>query len=89
MSPGARWPALAAEYQVKRESISKLLRKARVDLRQRRQMSQEQIDVSVRLYESGLSLEPIGSQLGWDHNTIYRHPKKRGGQLRGPNDWQR
>jgi transposase-like protein len=52
-------------------------------------MSQQQIDESVRLYESGLSLEQIGSRLGWDHNTIYRHLKKRGVQMRGPNDWQR
>jgi transposase-like protein len=80
---------MAAEYQVKGELISKLLRRSGVEIRQRRQMSQQQIDESVRLYESGLSLEQIGSRLGWDHNTIYRHLKKRGVQMRGPNDWQR
>jgi hypothetical protein len=80
--------SLAAEYRVKRESISKLLRRAGVEIRQRRQISQEQISESVRLYESGLSLEQIGSQLGWDHNTIYRHLRKRGVRMRGPNDWQ-
>lgn len=88
MSPVRPWPALAAEYQVKRESISKLLRREGVKIRLRRQMSDEQTDEAVRLYESGLSLEQIGSRLGWDHSTIYRHLRKRDVKMRGPNDWQ-
>lgn len=80
--------SLAAEYHVKRESISKLLRREGVEIRLRKQMSQEQIDDAVRLYGTGLSLEQIGSRLGWDHNTIYRHLKKRGVQMRGPSDWK-
>ena len=85
---GRSMASLAAEYGVKRESISKLLRRSGVVIRERRQMNQEQIDESVRLYESGLSLEQIGARLGWDHNTIYRQLKKRGVHMRGPNDWQ-
>lgn len=80
--------SLAKQFKVKRESISKLLRRAGVEIRQRRQMGQAEIDESVRLYQSGLSLEQTGSRLGWDHNTIYRHLKKRGVNMRGPNDWQ-
>jgi transposase-like protein len=85
---GQTMTSLAAEYGVKRESISKLLRREGVEIRLRRQMSQEQIDEAVRLYRSGLSLQQIGTRLGWDHNTIYRHLKKRGVTMRGPNDWQ-
>lgn len=85
---GQTMASLAAEYHVKRESISKLLRREGVEIRLRKQMSQEQIDDAVRLYGTGLSLEQIGSRLGWDHNTIYRHLKKRGVQMRGPSDWK-
>lgn len=81
-------PAWLTEYKVKRESINKLLRRSGVEIRVRRQMSLEQIDEAMRLYMGGLSLERIGSQLGWDHNTIYRHLLNRGVQMRGPNDWQ-
>ena len=51
-------------------------------------MSHAEIDQAVQLYDSGLSLQRIGDQLGWDHNTIYRQLKKRGVQMRGPNDCQ-
>jgi hypothetical protein len=30
----------------------------------------------------------IRNRLGWHHNTIYRHLKKRGVKMRGPIDWQ-
>ena len=80
--------SLAAEYGTKRESISKLLRREGVALRVRRAMSPAEIDQAAQLYERGLSLHTIGSHLNWDHNTIYRHLKKRGVMMRGPNDWQ-
>lgn len=85
---GQTMASLAAEYKVKRESISKLLRRAGVAIRKPRQMTQAHIDEAAHLYSRGLSLEQIGAKLGWDHNTIYRHLKKRGVVMRGPNDWQ-
>lgn len=36
----------------------------------------------------GHSLQKIGDQLGWDHNTIYRQLKRRGVVMRGPSDWK-
>lgn len=63
-------------------SISKLLRRSGVQIRVHRQMSQEQIAEAEGLYKTGLSLQQIGSQLGWDDNTIYRHLKKRGVVMR-------
>lgn len=80
--------SLANEYQVKRVSISQLLRRSGVQLRVHRQMTQEQIAEAERLYKSGLSLEQIGVRLGWDHTTIYRHLLKREVEMRGANDWQ-
>lgn len=85
---GRTMASLAQEYDVKRESISRLLRRSGVDVRQRRVMSQTDIDQAVRLYADGPSLERIGKRLGWDHRTIHRHLRKRGVIFRGPNDWQ-
>jgi transposase-like protein len=85
---GATMAALAKKYDVKRETISKLLRGEGATLRVRRSMSQAEIDHAVQLYVSGLSLQRIGEQLGWDHNTVYRHLKKRGVVMRGPSDWK-
>lgn len=79
---------LAKQYGVKRETISKLLRREGVALRVHRTMSQTDIDQAVQLYTQGLSLQKIGDQLGWDHNTIYRHLKRRGVQFRSPNEHQ-
>jgi transposase-like protein len=47
-----------------------------------------ELDQAVQLYNRGLSLQRIGEQLGWDHNTIYRHLKKRGVVMRSPSDWK-
>jgi IS30 family transposase len=85
---GTTMTALAKRYDVKRETISKLLRREGVTIRVRRAMSRAEIDQAVQLYKGGLSLQKIGDQLGWDHNTIYRHLKKRAVVMRGPSDWK-
>jgi IS30 family transposase len=51
-------------------------------------MSQGEVDIAVELYANGLSLQKIGDQLGWDHNTIYRQLKRRGVVMRGASDWK-
>lgn len=79
---------LATQYGVHRQTISALLRREGVTIRQRRVMSEAEIDRAVQLYEQGLSLQTIGERLGWDHKTIHRQLKKRGVVMRGPNDWQ-
>jgi lambda repressor-like predicted transcriptional regulator len=85
---GDEMASLAREYGANRTSISALLRKAGVEIREAPRISQIEIDQAVQLYEDGLSLERIGERLGWDHNTIYRHLKKRGVAMRVASDWK-
>lgn len=85
---GQTMASLARQYGVKRETISHLLRRSGVEIRQRRVISQAEVDEAVRLYRNGLSLVAIGKQLRWDPKTIHRQLKKRGAVMRGPNDWQ-
>ena len=85
---GASMADLAREYGVRRVTISSVLRRAGVVVRQARVMSQGGVDRAVELYADGLSLQKIGDQLGWDHGTIYRHLKKRGVVMRGASDWK-
>jgi transposase-like protein len=75
---GASMAELAQSHAVHRHTISLLLRKAGVAIRQTTEMSRDEIDQAIQLYESGLSLQKIGDQVGWNHNTIYRHLKTRG-----------
>jgi len=85
---GATMAALAKRYGLHRHTIADLLRREGVTIRTRLAMSQAEIEEAVRLYTAGLSLQKIGVHLGWDHNTVYRHLKKRGVQMRGPSDWK-
>jgi transposase-like protein len=85
---GASMADLARQYGVKRVSISQLLHKAGATIRPRRVISAAEVDRAVQLYESGLSLQAVGDQLGWDQKTIYRHLKGRGVAMRGPSDWK-
>lgn len=75
---------LARQYGVRREAISKLLRRSGVEIRTQRAMTQEEIDEAERHYTSGLSLQRIATRLGWEDTTIYNQLKKRGVQMRGP-----
>jgi hypothetical protein len=79
---------LATQYGVTRSTVSGILRRAGVEVRQPRVISPAEIDEAVRLYESGCSLERIGTKLKFTHKTIWRHLVKRGIAMRGPNDWQ-
>ena len=83
---GATMAALAKQYNVKRESISKLLRRSGVTIRERRIISEAETDQAVQLYAHGLSSARIADQVGYDQATIYRALKKRGVVMRSPND---
>lgn len=85
---GGSMADLARQYGVKRVSISQLLHKAGATIRPRRVISAAEVDRAVQLYESGLSLQAVGDQLGWDQKTIYRYLKGRGVAMRGPSDWK-
>lgn len=83
---GATMASLAKQYGVKRETISKLLRREGVSIRERRVISEAENDQAVRLYAQGLSSARIADQLHYDQATIYRALKKRGVVMRSPND---
>jgi hypothetical protein len=74
--------SLAKTYDVRRASISKLLRREGIEPRQRRLMSQAEVDQAIHLYGQGLSLEAIGERLGWFNTTVYRHLKRHGVRMR-------
>lgn len=83
---GATMASLAKQYDVKRESISKLLRREGVPIRQRRLISAAEADQAVQLYAQGLSCSRIAERLHYDHATIYRALKKRGVVMRSANE---
>jgi hypothetical protein len=51
---GRSMASLATDYRVTRETVSKLLRRSGVAIRQARRMSQSEIDQAAQLYERGL-----------------------------------
>ena len=51
-------------------------------------ISPEQVEIAVRLYDEGWSLERIGQQLKFDNETIRKHLKRGGVVMRSPNDRQ-
>ena len=87
--PDAKDPcySLARQYNVRREAISKLLRRSGVTIRKLRTISEAQVDEAVQLYATGLSAARIADRLGFDQATIHNHLKKRGVTMRGPHDW--
>ena len=79
---GASMADLAKGYGVRRQSISHLLRRSGVPVRERSVMTSDEVDQAVLLYAQGLSLEQIGLRLGWFNTTIYRQLKRRGVRMR-------
>lgn len=84
---GATMAALARQYDVRREAISKLLRREGIPIRQPKRMTPIQVDEAVQLYATGMSASRIADRLGFDQATIHNNLKKQGIQMRGPHDW--
>jgi hypothetical protein len=80
--------ALARIYGVRRETISRIIRDASVQVRAQRAISPEQISEAAGLYRQGLSLARLAERYGFDGQTIHTHLRRAGVVMRGPHDWR-
>jgi hypothetical protein len=80
--------ALAKSYGVHRETISKVVPDAGVEVRAQRSISQEQIKQAAILYEQGWSLARLAERYGFDGQTIHTHLKRAGVVMRRPHGWR-
>jgi predicted esterase YcpF (UPF0227 family) len=74
--------ALATQYNIRRSTISELLRRSASPLRGERAISAEEVDEAVRLYGQGQSLVGVGKRLGYNAEMIRKQLKRRGVVLR-------
>jgi lambda repressor-like predicted transcriptional regulator len=85
---GESMAELARTYGVCRETISKIIREAGVEIRTQRAISPEQIAEAAVLYRQGWSLARLAECYGFDGQTIHTHLKRAGIVMRRPHDWQ-
>lgn len=85
---GESMAALARLHEVRRETISKVIRDAGVLVRTQRAIDQEQIGEAGELYRKGWSLARLAERFGFDGQTIHTHLKRAGVVMRGPHDWR-
>lgn len=85
---GESMATLARAHGVRRETISKIIRDAAVELRPQRGISHEQITEAAGLYRRGWSLARLAERYGFDGQTIHTHLKRAGVVMRGPHDWR-
>ena len=76
---------LADIFNCHRTTISACLKRHHIQMR-RTPLAKPQIDEAVQLYESGLSLEKVGKQIGVDAETIRQRLRERFVSIRGPHD---
>jgi len=76
--------SLAAEYNVRRSTISELLSRRGSPIRARREIVPTEVDEAVRLYSNGQSLVGIAERLGFNAETIRKQLKRRGVVRRPP-----
>ncbi len=79
---GDSMAALAARFDVRRSTISELLRRSASPMRAERAISDDDVDQAVWLYDQGQSLVRIGERLGYNAETIRKQLKRRGVVMR-------
>lgn len=81
--------ALCRQYQLGKSTVLQILAEAGVPMR-RQPLSEEQIDVAARLYETaGLSLSQVCAELGLKQSSLQLAFTKRGMVLRPPTGGRR
>lgn len=68
---------IAARHGIHRVTVSEVLDRTGTAKRPKG-MSQSQVDMAARLYESGLSLVSVGAQLGFNATTVRTMLLRRG-----------
>jgi transposase len=80
---GAGIQELATRYRVHRATVTVLLRRAGVAMRQRG-MTADQVTESAQLYHEGWSVARIGEHFGVDGTTVWRSLRQQGVAMRKP-----
>lgn len=78
---GSPTTQLAKTYRLSKGSILRVLHEHDVSMRQQR-LSQTDLGMAIRLYDSGLSLAAVGHRLDRDHSTVYRALQRAGVTMR-------
>ncbi len=78
---GSPTAQLAKTYRLSKGSILRVLHEHDVRMRQQR-LSQTDLGMAIRLYDSGLSLAAVGQRLDRDHSTVYRALQRAGVTMR-------
>jgi hypothetical protein len=79
---GASMLSLAQRWGLHRTTVAAHLRRAGVEVKQRR----EWLDEAIRPYEDGWSCQRLGERFGCDDETMRQTPQRHGVQLRSPFD---
>jgi hypothetical protein len=74
--------ALATVHGITRETVSVVLKRNGVPIRQLRRLDGRGLKRAIRLYEQGWSTERVGADLGFDAKTIANQLKAAGVQVR-------
>jgi hypothetical protein len=74
---GATTYELGDRFGIDRRTVSAILRRHGVNMRQRG-LSPSQVDDAIRLYNSGWSLAQVGKHLGVDPTTVLNRLRERG-----------
>jgi hypothetical protein len=83
---GATMAALATEHRITRETVSVVLKRNGVPIRQPRRMDAAGVKRAIRLYAQGWSTERVGDDLGFDAKTIANQLNAAGVRVRGPHE---
>lgn len=82
---GASTHQLADRFDIKRQTVSSILKRNGITPRWRR-LTEEDVDQAERLYVRGLSLARVADRLKVDPETVRLRLRKRGVQMRDPHD---
>jgi hypothetical protein len=76
--------ALANQYGVRRSTISDLLKRSAVPIREQRQLEEHDLTQAITLYTEDWPLARIGAHLGFDAETIRQKLKQHNVEMRSP-----
>jgi lambda repressor-like predicted transcriptional regulator len=69
---GDSMATLARRFRVRRQTVSELLHRSGLPVREQRAISGDEVAHATALYLAGQSLATVGDQLGYDAETIRR-----------------
>lgn len=74
--------ALAHHFDIRTSTVSGILRRSGIPIREQRTFGDADLQAATDLYEQGLSLAKVGDRLGFDTETVRKHLRRNGVQIR-------